>query len=76
MADSKVLLGTTLGGKELYYASRQGKSVRFIEFGDGGQLPAMLEGGYSSVSAAQAQVDSYLAKAQQEADKKKTRTKA
>lgn len=76
MADSKVLLGTTEGGKELYYACKDGKSVRFIEFGDGGQLPAMLEGGYSSVTAAQAQVDSYLAKMKQEAEKKKSKAKA
>lgn len=59
----KILLGTTTGGKELYYAAKNGKSVRFIVFGDGGELPAMLQGGFSSVHAAHSLVQSYLAKA-------------
>lgn len=57
----KVLLGTTVGGKEIYYAAKNGYSVRFICFGDGGQLPAMLNGGFSSVHAAHSMVRSYLA---------------
>lgn len=58
----KVLLGTTPNGKSLYYVRRPLKSVRFIAFGDGGQLPAMLAGGFSSQRAAKNMVDSYLAK--------------
>jgi len=58
----KVLLGTTPNGKNLYYVRRPLKSVRFIAFGDGGQLPAMLAGGFSSQRAAKNMVDSYLAK--------------
>lgn len=71
--EGKVLLGTTKAGKQLFYAAKAGKSVRFICFGDGGQLPAMLDGGYSSVRAAQEMVDSYLAK---EAAKGKKKAKA
>lgn len=61
----KILLGVTAAGKELYYASKNGKSVRFIVFGDGGQLPDMLTGGYSSVHAAHTIVQAYLAKEHQ-----------
>ena len=62
VARDKVLLGTTPNGKNLYYVRKPLKSVRFIAFGDGGQLPAMLSGGFSSKRAAKNMVDSYLAK--------------
>jgi len=61
-AQDKVLLGVTPNGKSLYYVRKPFKSVRFIAFGDGGQLPAMLAGGFSSQRAAKTMVDSYIAK--------------
>ena len=62
VALDKVFLGVTPNGKSLYYVRKPLKSVRFIAFGDGGQLPAMLAGGFSSQRAAKNMVDSYLAK--------------
>jgi len=58
--DERVLLGTTPGGKEIYYASKSGASIRFIEFGSGGQKPEQLLGGFGSVRAAKEAVDAYL----------------
>lgn len=60
--DLRELLGTTEKGKEIYLVRKPNCSVRMIAFGSGGQLPAMLEGGYSSVQSARAVVASYLAK--------------
>ena len=56
------LLGTTENGKEIYLVRRPNCSVRMIAFGSGGQLPAQLEGGFSSIQAARHVVSSYLAK--------------
>lgn len=53
-------LGTTPNGKVLNYVKRENASIRFICFGDGGELPKMLSGGYSSVYAAKQAVNSYL----------------
>jgi len=64
-------LGVTDGGKDIYLIRRPNCSVRVIAFGDGGQLPDCLGGGYSSVSAAQARVDSYLAKVKFDKESKK-----
>lgn len=58
----KILLGTTPNGKEIYLVRKPNKSVRFIEFGTGGQLPVMLSGGFSDRTIAQGIVNSYLAK--------------
>ncbi|MEE8208004.1 MAG: hypothetical protein V3T88_03490 [Nitrosomonadaceae bacterium] len=58
----KVLLGVTPNDKEIFLVRKPNCSVRKIEFGKGGQLPKMLEGGYSSVAAATHVVESYLAK--------------
>ncbi len=58
----KMLLGATPRGKKIYYVRKPLKTIRFIAFGDGGQLPPMLEGGFSSCKAAQTAVDNYLAK--------------
>ncbi len=60
-AKGKTLLGTTAKGKEIYYASKNGMSVRMLCFGDGGEMPKCLSGGYTSIRAAQADVSSYLA---------------
>ncbi len=60
--EGKKFLGETPKGKELYMVRYPNKTVRFIVFGSGGQLPACLDGGYSSIGLAQRAVDSYLAK--------------
>lgn len=60
--DSKILMGTTPGGKEIYYARSKNNSHRCIEFGSGGQLPKQLHGMFTSPHAAQAAVLSYLAR--------------
>lgn len=61
-ADSygKIILGTTPKGKEIYMVRKYNKTVRFIEFGSGGQLPECLGGGYSSIQLAQKSVTDYL----------------
>ena len=56
----KMLLGTTPKGKEIYMVRKYNRTVRFIEFGSGGQLPECLEGGYSSIQLAQKTVTDYL----------------
>ena len=56
------LLGTTDKGKEIYLVRKPNCSVRMIAFGSGGQLPAQLEGGFSSINSAKQVVSSYLAK--------------
>ena len=61
-ADNKLLLGTTEGGKKIYYARNAGNSCRCIEFGSGGKLPKQLLGMFTSPHAAQAAVAAYLAK--------------
>jgi len=58
----KVLLGTTPKGKEIYMVRKINHTVRFIEFGSGGQLPDCLEGGFSSIQIAQDKADAYLAR--------------
>jgi hypothetical protein len=58
----KMLLGTTPKGKEVYMVRKYNRTVRFIEFGSGGQLPECLEGGYSSIQLAQKAVTDYLDK--------------
>jgi len=58
----RVLLGTTEGGKDIVLIRRPECSVRMIAFTSGGQLPVQLQGGFSSVQAAQHATDSYLAK--------------
>jgi hypothetical protein len=57
-----ILLGTTPKGKEIYMVRKYNKTVRFIEFGSGGQLPECLQGGFSSIQIAQDKVDAYLAR--------------
>lgn len=57
-----VLLGTTPKGKEIYMVRKYNKTVRFIEFGSGGQLPECLQGGFGSIQIAQDTVNSYLAR--------------
>lgn len=59
---NKVLLGVTEGKKEIYLVRKPDCSVRMIAFGNGGQLPKQLAGGFSSVAAALHVVESYLAK--------------
>jgi len=56
----KMLLGTTPKGKEIYMVRKYNRTVRFIEFGSGGQLPDCLEGGFSSIQLAQQCVTNYL----------------
>lgn len=56
----KMLLGTTPKGKEVYMVRKYNRTVRFIEFGSGGQLPECLQGGYSSIQLAQKAVTDYL----------------
>ena len=58
----KTFLGTTPKGKELYMVRQHNKTVRFIEFGSGGQLPECLQGGFSSIQIAQDKVNDYLAR--------------
>lgn len=53
-------LGTTPNGKVLHYVKRENASIRFVAFKDGGQLPEMLQGGFSSVHAARMAVASYI----------------
>ncbi len=57
-----VLLGTTDAGKEINLVRRADCSVRMIHYEGMAKLPAQLEGGFSSVSAATHVVASYLAK--------------
>lgn len=58
----KVLLGTTPKGKEIYMVRQYNKTVRFIEFGSGGQMPECLQGGFSSIQIAQDVTNAYLAR--------------
>jgi len=58
----KMLLGKTPKGKEIYMVRHYNKTVRFIEFGTGGQLPECLQGGFSSIQIAQDKADAYLAR--------------
>jgi hypothetical protein len=58
----KVLLGETPKGKEIYMVRKYNQTVRFIEFGSGGELPACLQGGFSSIQIAQDVTNSYLAR--------------
>lgn len=53
-------LGRTPKGKAINYVKRENASIRFICFGDGGELPKLLQGGFSSVHAARQAVASYL----------------
>ena len=53
-------LGVTPNGKKINYVKKTNASIRFICFGDGGELPKMLAGGFSSVHAARMAVNSYL----------------
>ncbi len=55
-------LGVTPNGKVLNYVKKENASIRFIAFKDGGQLPEVLSGGFSSVHAARHAVASYLKK--------------
>lgn len=73
LVGGKYLLGTTANGKQIFYGRKDGKSVRFIEFGDGGEVPYMLSGGYNSIRAAQSQVDAYLAQKEPKVKKKKAK---
>jgi hypothetical protein len=73
--DDKVLLGTTKGGKDIYLTRKRGISVRFIAFGDGGQLPENLQGGFSSIKSAQDTVDVYLASESKKPTPKKATTR-
>lgn len=57
----KVLLGTTPKGKEIYMIRKANKTVRFIAFGDGGQLPESLQGGFSSIQIAQDKATAFIA---------------
>lgn len=58
----RVVLGTTEGGKEIVLVRKPECSVRMIAFTQGGSVPPQLQGGFSSVGAAQHACDSYLAK--------------
>ena len=53
-------LGVTPNGKVINYVKKENASIRFIEFATGGELPMMLQGGFSSVHAARMAVNSYL----------------
>jgi hypothetical protein len=53
-------LGVTPNGKTINYVKKENASIRFIEFGSGGELPKILAGGFSSVHAARMAVNSYL----------------
>lgn len=53
-------LGVTPNGKVINYVKKENASIRFIEFGSGGELPKILQGGFSSVHAARQAVASYL----------------
>ena len=53
-------LGVTPNGKVINYVKKENASIRFIEFGSGGELPKGLQGGFSSVHAARQAVESYL----------------
>ncbi len=57
-----VLLGTTTSGKEINLVRKPNCSVRMIHYEGMAKLPAMLEGGFSSVASATHVVESYLAK--------------
>lgn len=71
-----VSLGVTPGGKEIQYVARNNATVRFIEFGSGGQVPECLQGGFNSVGAAQAAANSYLSQLKQGDLKEDTKAKA
>lgn len=58
----KVFLGKTPKGKEIYMVRKYNQTVRFIEFGTGGQLPECLEGGFSSIQIAQDKANAYIAR--------------
>jgi uncharacterized membrane protein len=60
--EAKVLLGVTEAGKEIYLVRKRGVSIRVIQWGDGGELPAEFAGGFSSISAAKEVVTDYLAR--------------
>ena len=53
-------LGVTPNGKAINYVKKENASIRFIEFGSGGELPKILQGGFSSVHAARQAVSCYL----------------
>lgn len=53
-------LGRTPKGKAINYVKKENASIRFIEFGSGGELPKILQGGFSSVHHARMAVSSYL----------------
>lgn len=53
-------LGVTPNGKVINYVKKENASIRFVCFADGGQLPKMLSGGFSSVHAARNMVQSYI----------------
>ncbi len=56
----KELLATTPEGKEIYMVRKPNCSVRTIAFGTGGQLPACLTGGFSSVHIAKTAALAYV----------------
>lgn len=58
--EGKVLMGTTEKGKGMYMVRVENSSLRFLMWGDGGQLPKHLTGGYSSLLAAQTAVTGYM----------------
>lgn len=69
--DNKVLMGTTPNGKEIYMVRRYNATVRYLEFGSGGILPAELEGGFSSLRIAKRAVDAYVQKLERAVELKK-----
>lgn len=71
-----VVLGVTPGGKEIQYVARDNATVRFIEFGSGGQVPECMQGGFNSVGAAQQAANSYLAQLDKGDLKEDTKAKA
>lgn len=69
----KSLLGTTKKGKEIYTKMRSGSTLYHIEFHSGGELPAILQGDFTSIAKAQVAVDTYLAQKDEDDAKKSAR---
>lgn len=69
--ETQALLAVTPGGKEIVLTRRHNCSVRMIMFRGGGELPKVLQGGYSSIHDAETAALSYVASLKKKATKKK-----
>ncbi len=62
MAGSKILVGTTEAGKEIYALAVHNRSLIKLQLGSGGVLPSVLRGAFSNMTDAQVAVNKYLNK--------------